>query len=93
MKKLLSSIVLAAAVLSTGCATKASEPVQLTEQQTAYFEDAWFAYVETNYSLKYVLEIMSLLPKEEQRLILRKMAEEDKNPRRHANIEKVLAQY
>ena len=51
----------------------------------------WFAYVETNYSLKYVLEIMSLLPKEEQRLILRKMAEEEKNPRRHANIEKSVS--
>lgn len=93
MKKLLTSVVLASAVLTTACASHSSEPVQLTEQQTAYFEDAWFAYVETNYSLKYVLEIMSLLPKEEQRLILRKMAEEEKNPRRYANIEKVLAQY
>ena len=93
MKKLLTSIVLVTSVLTTACASHSSEPVQLTEQQTAYFEDAWFAYVETNYSLKYVLEIMSLLPKEEQRLILRKMAEEEKNPRRHANIEKVLAQY
>lgn len=93
MKKLLTSVVLASAVLTTACASHSTEPVQLTEQQTAYFEDAWFAYVETNYSLKYVLEIMSLLPKEEQRLILRKMAEEEKNPRRHANIEKVLAQY
>ena len=93
MKKLLTSIVLASAVLTTACASHSTESVQLTEQQTAYFEDAWFAYVETNYSLKYVLEIMSLLPKEEQRLILRKMAEEEKNPRRHANIEKVLAQY
>lgn len=93
MKKLLTSVVLASAVLTTACASHSSEPVQLTEQQTAYFEDAWFAYVETNYSLKYVLEIMSLLPKEEQRLILRKMAEEEKNPRRHANIKKVLAQY
>ena len=93
MKKLLTSIVLVTAVLTTGCATKSTEPVQLTEQQTAYFEDAWFAYVETDYSLKYVLEIMSLLPKEEQRLILRKMAEEEKNPRRHANIEKVLERF
>ena len=93
MKKLLTSIVLVAAVLTAGCATKSTEPVQLTEQQTAYFEDAWFAYVETDYSLKYVLEIMSLLPKEEQRLILRKMAEEEKNPRRHANIEKVLERF
>ena len=93
MKKLLTSVVLASAVLTTACASHSTEPVQLTEQQTAYFEDAWFAYVETNYSLKYVLEIMSLLPKEEQRLILRKMAEEEKNPRRHANIEKVLEKY
>ena len=93
MKKLLTSIVLVTAVLTTGCATKSTEPVQLTEQQTAYFEDAWFAYVETDYSLKYVLEIMSLLPKEEQRLILRKMAEAEKNPRRHANIEKVLERF
>ena len=86
MKQLIKTTFLAiVALTATACRS-----TELTKEQNAHFEDAWFLYVENDYDINEVVEAISLLPKDEQRLILTKFSEAEKNPSRKEKINFIL---
>ena len=85
MKKSLTLLSLLALI---ACQSQAS----LSKQQEAYFDDAWFTYIENHYNIGIVQEVISDLSVTDQKVILNKMILSEQDPQRKANLQLALDQ-
>lgn len=85
MKKSLTLLTILALI---ACQSQAS----LSKQQEAYFDDAWFTYIENNYNVGIVQEVISDLHIIDQKAILEKMILSEQDPQRKVNLQLALDQ-